>query len=467
VPETGTTKNRRHTNAGRYCALAAIFVCAVFSGCYLLLTLYLSTPSAARRASKLLSGYLHLPATVTGLRLSGGTFIVNGFSLGSPTGFDTGEMVSLRKVSVCPGWRTLLRGSKSLGEIAVQGLSINLQKNRQGEWNYSELVRHLAQGKGGGETFIKRLTVTDTTLAVGAIRLDNLDLTVTDFSTKGTTGSKLLLTFKDARGTPFRLEGRGRFGAAPSLELLLSAASFPLNNYREHVMKWPALDLSRGVGNLSLGLNFHDGTALVQGKLGMEHVMLDSRREGALHSADLEFAGRYDSTRDEALLETCSLKLNRSVHLSASGRVSRIRTARNFAVEIWLEKADAKELCAMLPPGQHGNLAASGMIGPARFNVYGSGKSGITDGGGTIPFAKMALERGEKFLVKDLSADLNFVKAEDGWKLRGRFAQGQGADGDAAGAASGHHRRPVQPDEASPRRSAPCFRTAGGHPRSG
>ena len=161
----GTTHKQKH-RVGRLVAVSGSFVCLALIGGYLLLTIYVRTPSAARQASRLLSDYLHYPVTVAGLGLSAGTFSISGLAVASPAGFKERALASSRVISITPGWRALLRGSKSFGEISLTGLSITIDKNERGEWNFSELARRLPRGKGGGETFIKRLAITDSSLAV-------------------------------------------------------------------------------------------------------------------------------------------------------------------------------------------------------------------------------------------------------------------------------------------------------------
>ncbi len=430
MPETGVTTTTQKFRLGRFIALSVSLACSALIGSYLLLACYLRTPTAAHQASRMLTDHLQHPVTVAGLSLSGGTFSVIGLSIGSPAGFKEREIVSSRVVSLTPGWRTLLRGGKNFDKIAVEGLRITLGRNEKNEWNYSALARLLSQGKGGGETFIQRLAIADSTLAVGDFRVDNLALTVTDLSTRGTTGSRLILTCRDVGGTPVRLEGGARLGATPSLEFVLSASSFPLKNYRQFIQTWPALELAQGAGEFSLGLKLHNGKVAVQGKLALAHVVLNLRNGALPFSAELDFTGGYDSREDKAVLETCSLRLNKTVQLSASGSVRQVRTVRDFAAAVSLGETDVRELHAMLPPGLRGNLAASGTLGPADFRCSGTAATGIAAGRGTVSLSRGEVSRGGRLLARDLAAAASLVKVRAGWELLGKISQGKDADGD-------------------------------------
>ena len=256
--------------------------------------------------------------------------------------------------------------------------------------------------------------------------LNNLALNVTDLSTKGTNGSRLLLTFKDAGGTPVRLEGGARLGPAPALDLVLSAPSFSLKNYRKFVHKWPAVDLSKGIGAFTLGLNLHDGKVAAQGKLGVDHVAVNLGKGVIPLKAELEFTGGYDTKADEATLDACSLRLDEIVRMHAAGTVRQVRKAREFAAAVSFAETDVRELLAILPPELRGNVTAAGTLSSSGFRFSGNATNGITAGNGKISLSRVELAKGGRHLVKDLAADISLVRGRTGWEALGRVSQGKG-----------------------------------------
>lgn len=424
----GTTHKQKH-RVGRLVAVSGIFVCLALIGGYLLLTIYVRTPSAARQASRLLSDYLHYPVTVAGLGLSAGTFSISGFAVASPAGFKERALASSREISITPGWRALLRGRKSFGEISLTGLRITIDKNERGDWNFSELARRLPRGKGG-ETFIQHFAITDSSLALDGFLLNNLALNVTDLSTKGTNDSRILLNFKDAGGTPVRLEGGVRLGPAPSLDLVLSAPSFSLNNYEKFVHKWPAIDLSRGNGAFTLRLNLRDGKVAAQGEIGVDHVAVNLGKSSLPLKAELEFRGGYDTKADEATLDASFLRLNEIVRMHAAGTVRQVRKGREFTAAVSFAETDVRELLAMLPPELRGNFSAAGTLSSTGFRCSGNATKGITAGNGEISLSRVEVAKGGRHLVKDLAAHISLVRGRTGWEALGRVSQGKGAAGE-------------------------------------
>src|SRR6266540_1619420 len=135
----------------RFIAVTGAFVCLLLIFGYISATLYLETPSAARRASRLLTDYLHYPVGMTALRLSAGTLSIYGLTVGNPADFNGRELAASRSIDITPDWLALLRGRKSFEEIAIRGLSVRIGRNGRGEWNFQQLARLLSRQKGGGE----------------------------------------------------------------------------------------------------------------------------------------------------------------------------------------------------------------------------------------------------------------------------------------------------------------------------
>src|SRR6266567_1748689 len=319
-----TTKRPRHLLA-RIVTVSGAILCLVFIGVYLLATIYLRTSSAAHRTSQFLTEYLHHPVTVAELALTGRTLSINGLTISNLAEFRGGELASCRSITITPDWLGFLGGRKSFAEVAILGGKIGIGRNERGEWNFHELLRRLAEKKGTGETLIRRLTIGDSSLAVEGVRLDHLALTVRDIATKGTAGSRFLLTCKDAGGNPVRLEGSARLGADPSLDLELSAPFFSLQTFAGSFARKDGPGLGNGTGTLLLTLKLHGGTVAVQGKLGVDSLALAVKDGRIPVHGDLDFAARYDVNRDEATLDACSVRLNGIVRMRASGTVRQAR----------------------------------------------------------------------------------------------------------------------------------------------
>lgn len=426
IEENGEMRGRQKDKPGRYAVRAGLFASVVLFAVYLMLALFIRTPSAARLASRLLGDYLHSPVTVTGLGLTGGTISVSGLAIASPPGFRERYLMTSRMVTITPSWIALLKGGKSFSEIAVAGLRVSLEKNEGGEWNFGELARRFRGQKGGGETFVQRLTVTDSSLAVEGVLLENIAVAVSGLSTKGTTDSRLLLSFRDAGGTLVRLEGGARLGTHPSLDLVLTAASDSLKNYREIAGKLPGVDLGKGTGVLFLKLNLHDGKVAARGKLEIDHVALDAGKGAVPLKTALEIAGGYDAGADTATLDTCSLTVDDTITMHASGKVLKVRREREFAAEVFLDETDLGALTAQLPPVLRGGIVASGKLASDGFRVSGNGANGITQGSGRLRLVGGDLAIKGKYLFRGLAAEASLVRSGPGWEVLGKVSQDKG-----------------------------------------
>jgi Domain of Unknown Function (DUF748) len=424
-----TEKKGRHRLA-RFVAVLCASLCLIVLGAYLLATIYLRTSSAAHKTSQFLTEYLHYPVSVAGLALTGRTLSINGLTIGNPAAFKGGELASARSIAISPDLSAFLHGRRSFDGIAIRGLRVTVGRNEKGDWNFNELARLLSGKKGGGETTIKRLTISQSGVTVEGFRLDNLALNLNDLSTKGTTGSRFLLTCKDAGGNPIRLEGNARLGAVPAVEVVLAAPSFSLQTISRTFGSKASPDLGDGRGSFSLTLKLHDGNLTAEGKLGIDHLLLGGKNGRVPVKGELGFAGRYDTGSDEASLNACSFRLDGIVKGEASGKVRQVKTGRSFEAAVSIDPIDLKTLFAMLPPELRRDLAAGGVLSASAFRISGDAQSGITAGSGALSLRGGEVARGGRLFVKDLAADLTLVRVQEGWQLRGKLAQGgKGAGG--------------------------------------
>jgi hypothetical protein len=432
MPDAEWTTKRLQQRLGRFLVVTAALVCLVLATVWLGLALYLTTPLAARQASQLLSDVLNSPVRVTGLRFSGGALSARGLSLASPPDFAVQDLATVKSIKIRPSWLAILSGKKDVDEIVVEDLRVSLGKNGKGEWNFRDLARSFSakKGSGGGEIFVRRLTVTDASLAVDGVIIDHLSLTMTDLSTKGSTDTRLLLACRDAGGTRFRLEGSTRLGPDPSLDVSLTAPEIALNNYRRSAAGLRGLDVSRGIGSLSVGINFRNGKASAAGRISCDRVALGLGKGVLPLKADLDFTGKYDNSRDEASLEASSLTINETVGLHASGTISQVRTVRKFAAKVSLDRTDLERLTMLLPSAVRGGLVLTGDLHPADFIIAGDAAHGITGGKGTLQLSGGEVAKGEEFLARKLSAVIALVGGTSGWAASGRISQGEASGGE-------------------------------------
>src|SRR6185369_3525736 len=101
--------------------------------------IYLSTPFPARQLSRLATSYLQQDFSIDQLQISGATLYLKGVRLRNPEGFPSGVMEAARTVAIAPQWADLLFGRPRFRLVALDGVSIALDKNGQGTWNFAQL----------------------------------------------------------------------------------------------------------------------------------------------------------------------------------------------------------------------------------------------------------------------------------------------------------------------------------------
>lgn len=418
-----TTRNRLVV---RILPMVGMLLLLFLAAAYLLVRIYIGTPSAAGKLSLILTGFLHQPAKVAGLELRGGTLFITGLTVENPVGFDSGRTISTRSIMIAPAWGELIFGRRGFDVVQIEGLSVAVSKNRSGAWNFAQLTKRLTGKKSPTETFIKRLELKDASFMVNGRGIEHLALQVRDLSTKGTTNSRLLLTCKDESGNAIRIEGSARLGAEPSMDLSLSAPSVSLSVFKD--LKTP-LDLAKGRGAILLSGRFQGGELVMGGKVECDQLAVRIRGGRIPLKGELDFAARYALKTDEAILDRCSLRIDDQLKMRARARVRRIRSERAFEAEISAEEMDVKRVSLILPSELRRDLVAEGRLIPRVFRLSGNAVEGVTAASGGISLRSGEVAKGEKTLAKDIAAEISIARIERGWDLQGRLSQGKGGDG--------------------------------------
>lgn len=392
----------------------------VIAGLYLLLNVVLNTPRATGRISRILSDALHQPATVEGVNIAGGTFFIHGLTIANPPGFSGGNLLVARTITVTPSWSGLLAGRKSFTAIGIRGLKLSLAKNIAGAWNFSGLTELFGKKKSTGETFIKRLVLESSAVSVNGRGITDISLAIKNFSTKGSTGSGILLTFNDDYGSSYRLEGNARLGAKPSLDLSLSAPSLSLKALRS--IKLP-LDPEKGKGKFFLRAQMHGDELKLEGSAAFDHLTILLKGEDIPLTGALEFAAAYDVKEDTATLERCALQVDGLIRLKARGRMERVKKERAFTAEVSHDGMEVNKLFALLPQKLRRDLSPGGTVLPGSFRIAGSSVTGVTSGRATFALRNGRLGKGGRMLAEAISADAVLARESTGWGLRGKVSQ--------------------------------------------
>jgi uncharacterized protein DUF748 len=405
-------------------AVVIVLLCAGLSA-------WLATPAASRRISLILSDVLRQPTRISGLHLSLTGLRVTGLAVANPSGFSSGTLLSVRSLTVNPVWSAVARGEKRFRTIEVDGVRLVLEKNGSGEWNFNRFS-HLWAGKkpAATETFIRRLAVSDTAISVNGRSLDNLALVIADLATRGSMESGISLDCKDAGGSPFHLEGKGRLGAAPAASLTLRAPAVSLDAYARYLKHGSPLQLAGGRGSVELDASLDGERAALRCALDVDRVHLLAKGERLPLRASLLVKAGYDAGSDAATLDEAVARIDDAVRLRATGRVKGVKSGeRRFVADLALDTLELGDLLPLLPGGIGRDLGLKGRIGDAGLHLSGDGGRGITAGEGRLRLTGGEVQRKGVLICNGLAADLRLARSNDGWAVTGT-AERRGSGGE-------------------------------------
>jgi hypothetical protein len=413
----------------RLVVLLAVLLAAILIGGYLILCFCIASPWAVRQASRVMTGLLGQPVTVAGLRLEGGTLTVTDARIANLPAFAGEPLVTARTVTVTPEWTGLLDGRTSFSRIDIEGVRVSIRRNSAGTWNFAALAARLAARKSNRETTIAHLTLKDASLLVNGRGFERINLNVSDLATKGSSNSKLLISFRDANGGNYQIEGDGGLGANPYLNISLTGSAISL---RSLAAARPPLDMANGTANLRFTVRLHSKQLAVAGESHFDRLALRLKSGLIPIRGSLSFKGGYDLVRDSAAVEQCVLILDDLGRIEATAQVRGVKGGRSFSAELSSSGIELKRLARLLPRKTLQGLEVAGTLHPGPFRLAGDGRHGITSAEGRLGISKGELIRGGRLLIRGLSAEMLLSGGKPGWSLRGRLWQPEGATGGMA-----------------------------------
>lgn len=427
--------NERHTkeNPGSYTwkrfTVTALLVAALLAfSLAILLRILLVTPLAADFIGRTLTEYTNHKVSVTALAAAGKTLYLSGVTIENPSGFTKRGLLSIRTISLTPDLAGLARGKRSLARLEIDGLSINAEKNSAGAWNFSSLVQRFAKKKEQptAEIFIKYLSLNDTSLHFAGHRIEKLGLKLHDFSTKGTTRSKLDLSGKDAAGNPFRLTAQGQLGANPALQLSVDAAAVSLAPLQQIQRSTSSLRLENARAKLHFSAKLRNGLLVIRSTTAIKQLTVPLAGQLLPIEGQLDLEARYDSARDRADLTQATLSLNSLATITASGSMQGVRKDGFFSLQVSPLRINLDTLAAQLPEKTRRGVSLSGEISSGGLSLKGNRLRGITAANGNLFLRKITVSRKKQPFLREGAADCLLIKTAEGWQITGKvFTDGR------------------------------------------
>lgn len=404
--------------AGALVAALLTLVALVFS-----LKIYLATPRAAARLARLLTAQLHQDVHVSVLELTGGTLRIKGLSLGNPPGFAAGQLAAADTITIAPQWDDLLSGRRSIGLLELQGVRVNIHRDKSGTWNFSQLQRLLTAGKGGGgELFIRQFSVTDGILQINGLAAKEIALRINNLATKGSQDAGIALSFEDAGGNHYAISGNARLGSNPAFNLALTAPALHPEGFaglpQLKNLPWP----TGGTGTLRVNASLHEGLIRAGGTAAFNRITIPPMGNNLPLSGKLDVKGDYGLKTGTARLEALDLTVDRLLQARASGS-GNSGDKGTFSLDIGIDEARPGAL-ATLQPKDKGRVMAVGGKLDGSLHLSGNRATGLTSATGNIRLEGGSLARGQRLFVSGLDGTITLAKAGTGFAVSGRLAVG-------------------------------------------
>ncbi|RQW89407.1 MAG: hypothetical protein EHM79_03435 [Geobacter sp.] len=390
---------------------------------FILFRILLLTPVATEYMSHALSRYCEHKVTVAELTVVGQTIYLSGIGIESPPGFKNRKMLSARRISLTHDIIGLVRGKRSLSRLEIVGLSVIAEKNDLGSWNFSSLLRRFTKKKEkpSAEITIRHFSLQDTSLQMNGHKIENLGLTLADFSTKGTTDSKLELSGKDAAGNPLRLTAAGRLGNNPAFSVTADAPAIALAPFQKLLRGKPLLQLEKAQGKLAFSAELRNRLLTIRTAAAFTQLSITLPGGSLPINGHLDFDARYNLLHDSAELTGAHITVDTLMSVKASGSMQRVSKDCDFTLQLTPDKTDLGSLVALLPEPSRRVLSVSGEMSSRGFRVTGNRSKGITAATGDLSLRKVALVQAKQLIVAGGAADFSLLKTASNWQLDGRI----------------------------------------------
>lgn len=418
-----TSKNGTYKKILLYIAVALIAVTLLLP---LALRKYLSTSGAASKISRLLSDNLGQPVAIRSVGISDGTLQLNGLTVASPEGFQSSKLLSVDSVTVKPIWFKLLSDKRTFEKIAVEGITVDLRRNKAGVWNFDKLRRRFSSPKpSSAELLIRQLKVAKATLQVNDARIAGLSLDISNLATKGSQKSGFQLEFDDPGRNHYALSGKGRLGKEPELELSLSSPSIALKSLPEILRVKSGYLPERGKADLQLSAELRKGVIRSGGKINFSSAALPGVGKGTPFSGNLSLSVGYDLHKDLLSIDRVTLQLDQLLALRLSGTVHELRRAKDFVLDLDTDQIDIGSIAHLVPELGRKKIAIGGKLDRSSLHLSGNARDGITTARGKLGFSHGSLKQQEQLFFNDLNVAAALSVTGNSLTATGKAVQGR------------------------------------------
>jgi len=384
-----------------YTAIALVTLAIILP---MVLTKYLATPHAAARISRMISDAVGQPVVIEQIDLSSGALHLKGLSVANPDGFPLSRLLSVDSITIIPVWLKLLSEHRTFEKIEVEGITVDLQRNSAGVWNFNQLQRRFSSTKtSSAEVLIHQLKITKGALQINDQRLAGLSLNVSSFANKGSEKSGFNLAFDDPGQNHYTLSGKLRLDKEPEFDLFLSSSSISLKSLSELLRSKSGYLPEQGSATLQVTAHLRKGIVNARGEVGFSAASMPAVATGKAFGGNLSLTAGYDLQKDILKLESLTLQLNKLPAVRVSGTVREVKRAKAFVFDVGMDEIDVASIAPLFPQLERGKITVGGRLDKSSLHLAGNTADGISSATGRIGFSHGLLKQGQRLILNDLA----------------------------------------------------------------
>lgn len=387
---------------------------------------YLATSHAAAQISRLLTDKLGQAVAISEIRYSDGALQIRGITLANPEGFPQTRLAVVESIKLKADWFSLLSENRTFDFITIQGAKLNLQRNGDGAWNFSQLQRRFSSGKpSSAGLVIRQLKLTGGTVQVNDLAVAGISFDIANLATKGSDKSGFNLLFDDPGGNHYVLNGKVRPGKDPELDVSLRSESIALNSLAA-VLKVNRNYLpEQGRAGLVLTAALRNGIVSSKGDVDFSAAGVPVAGKGNSFRGGLSLLAVYDLKKDFLSVDKVSLRLDKLLSVRASGSVRELKRGRFFAVDLETDEIDISGLAPLIPELERKKIVLGGRIEKGALHLRGSADGGFASAGGKLGLLHGTLMQGQRPVFNDLNISAGLSATRDVLSVSGKAVQPQ------------------------------------------
>ena len=415
------------SNAGTY---KKILLCMFFTVIALILILpfalkkYLATPHAASQLSRILSDTLGQAVVIMRADISNGALQLKGLSLANPDGFPESNLLKIDSITIIFEWYKLLSDKRTFENITLEGITVDLRRNKAGIWNFNSLQNRFSSSKPSpAEVFIRQFKITKGTLQINDQRLAGLALNISNLATKGSEKSGFNLEFDDPGHNHYALSGRARLSKELELDMSLSSSSISLKSLSGVLRSKSDYLPEQGNANLQLSAELRKGIIRGSGEINFNAAVMPAVRRGDSFSGNLSLSAGYDLQKDRLTVENLVLHLNKLLAVRASGSVRELRQAKHFVIDVGTDEIDIGTIAPLIPELGRNKITIGGKLARSSLHLSGSAVDGINTASGKLGFTHGLLQQNKRLFFNDLNGTAALSGTGDHLTIAGKVTQ--------------------------------------------